>query len=213
MGDGFYTSSSNGKTSWNYASSKPPSIPSNNWVPWDQAPADQRASIEQRGIRAKTPTVSTQLVKPVPTFGQIGTPNTNPLSMARNLAPKQTVSGMPTVSGLQTGGEGGFLGGTNPSQNKILDLLRTGGSYLGKHPDLLLSGLGLVGDLKAAKNKDKLTEEAINWQKQQDLLRQQKADQLSTMVQGLQVNRPDLSDTFADPSNPFYKGRVRPLGQ
>lgn len=82
------------------------------------------------------------------------------------------------------------------------------GGFLGDNSDLIMGGVNAYQNAQDQTRRDELMNEAMGWARD-DRARNQA---LYGRIQGLDpsAGRPDLTQTFADPSNPFYRAPSRP---
>lgn len=109
--------------------------------------------------------------------------------------------GATAIPGVGIGGLTG-LASKIPGAGKLASV----GKFALDNKDLIVSGLGAAQGLKDDKRSRALMNEAIEMQRQRQMMAGQAADRIG----GLQ--RPDLSSLYDDPANPYRKPRIPAVG-
>lgn len=107
-------------------------------------------------------------------------------------------------------GGGGGIGGVLGKAGGLKGVLGQAGGFLKDNPELIGAGLAAVQGARQQGKVDDRVEQALRLaldrRAQEDAARQNVMGRL----EGIQFNRPDLNDVFADPSNPFSRPLSRP---
>ena len=115
--------------------------------------------------------------------------------------PSQGVpSGIPNQQGFGERGLADFGGGSGGG-----GWWSDAWDWLKDNPEVALLVAKLISDARRNSKSDALNDEALGFAREdrERLIKDQA--ELKAGIMGIEAARPDLSDTFADPSNPFYR--------
>lgn len=115
------------------------------------------------------------------------------------------MGGLKSAGGAIAGAAKGAAG-MIPGGGGVLGGLKSVGKFALNNKDLIMSGLGAAEGMKDDKRSRALMNEAIDLQRQRQMMAGQAADRIGAM------QRPDLSSLTLDPMNPYARKRIPTVG-